>query len=195
MKKIAFLMGLVLIVGMLGCSGPAGVKEFSADMVTKAGGRTQKGKIYFGKDKFKMDMSMGKYKSSIIVRNDKKLVYVLMPAQKMYMVTKITDDNRYSKGFKDLTKNPGKGVKLEKLRGEEVNGVPCTKYKITSKGMTVYQWISKKHAFPLRSMSADGSWSTEMKNFKSGKQAASIFELPAGYKKFTMPKIPGLPKR
>jgi hypothetical protein len=71
----------------------------------------------------------------------------------------------------------------------------CDKYQITQdvggRKTVIYQWISKDYLFPIKSAAADGSWSTEFKNFKPGKQPASLFELPAGYKKFKVPEIPG----
>jgi hypothetical protein len=184
----------VLLLVFAGCGGPSATKDFSAEIVTKAGGRTQGGKIYMSGDKWRMDVSAYGQKSTMIVRADKKVVYLLMPSQKMYMEQKYTEEHK--RGMSDMTKaGPDAGeVESQKVGAEKVSGIMCDKYKITYKAggrkTTVYQWVAKDYLFPLKSAAADGSWSTQFKDFKPGKQPASLFELPAGYKKFEMPKMP-----
>ena len=88
---------------------------------------------------------------------------------------------------------PGE-IERKKIKSETVNGIPCDKYKVTykltetAKPTSAYMWISKDK-IAVKSAAIDGSWSSEYKNLKRGKQAASLFEIPAGYKKFEMPKM------
>ena len=192
-KMIGLSMVSVLVaVVLLGCAGPSATKEFSADTVMKFGGMTQNGKIYVSNNKWRTDMNVYGKKMTSIIRADKKTIYTLMPGQKMYMEMKYSEDK--VRGLK--TKMPGE-MNRKKVGAEKVNGVMCDKYAVTyksgGKSGTVYQWISKD-MIPVKSMAADGSWSAEYKNIKKGKQPAAVFELPAGYKKFQMPKIPGMPK-
>ncbi|MEA3493968.1 MAG: DUF4412 domain-containing protein [Candidatus Margulisiibacteriota bacterium] len=192
-KMIGFsLVSVFVMVSILGCAGPSATKEFSADMVMKFGGMTQRGKIYVANNKWRTDMTVYGKKATSIIRADKKTVWSLMPGQKTYMEMKYTEDK--SRGL--TTKMPGE-MNRKKVGSGKVNGVMCDKYKITyksgGKSETVYQWLSKD-MIPVRTKTADGSWMVEYKNIKRGKQPASVFELPAGYKKFKMPKIPGIPK-
>ncbi len=192
-KMIGFsLVSVFLAVAILGCAGPSATKEFSADTVMKFGGMTQRGKIYVSNNKWRTDMSIRGKKMTSIIRADKKVVWSLMPGQKTYMEMKYSEDN--VKGLK--TKMPGE-MKRKKIGSGKVNGIMCDKYEITyqsgGKSEKVYQWISKD-MIPVKTKAADGSWSVEYKNIKRGKQPASVFDLPAGYKKFKMPKIPGMPK-
>jgi hypothetical protein len=196
-KVIGFSLALVfLVLAIVGCGGPSATKDFSAEIVTKAGGRVQRGKIYMSGKKWRMDVTAYGQKSTTIVRADKKAVYILMPAQKMYMEQKYSAE--YARGMGDMTKGVGVAGKVEhkKIGREKVSGIMCDKYKITSKvggrKTVIYQWIAKDSLFPIKSAAADGSWSTQFKNFKAGKQPGSLFELPAGYKKFKMPSIPGM---
>lgn len=199
MKRLTgvLLVMVFLVSAMVGCGGPSATKDFSAEIVTKAGGRVSSGKIYMSGNKWRMDVSAYGQKATTIVRQDKKVVYILMPAQKMYMEQKFSED--YARGMGDMTKGVGVMGKVEhqKVGSENVGGIMCDKYKITQdiggQKTVMYQWIAKNYLFPIKSAAADGSWSTEFRNFKPGKQPAALFELPAGYKKFQMPKIPSIP--
>jgi hypothetical protein len=51
----------------------------------------------------------------------------------------------------------------------------------------VYQWFLDENEFPVKTAAIDNSWSHEYKNIKQGKQPEELFEVPAGYKKFSMP--------
>jgi len=101
----------------------------------------------------------------------------------------VLDDADIAAALKDLGER--------KLVGEEsINGYLCDKYAFTyhDKSMgTQYQWISKKLKVMIK-MDSEGSpfkMSTEFKNIKEESVPDSLFELPAGYTKIS---IPGLKK-
>lgn len=171
-------------------SVPVLAMEFSAEMVSKMKGTSVASKIYFSGKKWRSEMDTKGHKSISIVRMDKKIMWNIMPQQKMYMEMKIPEQQKASMS-KDV---PGQ-IKREKMGRERINGIDCEKYKITYKdtetGKTgsLYQWLSKDD-LPIKTEAADGSWSTEMKNLKKGKQPSSLFEIPAGYKKYVMPAMP-----
>jgi hypothetical protein len=191
-KKIISLnlVAALLVFCVVGCGKPAVTKEFSADNITKAGGMTHSSKFYFGKDKWRMDSEALGVKSITIARLDKNVVWILMPQTKMYMEQELKDEELVGK----VNKLPGE-VERKKVGTEKIDGVLCDKYKIVYKPegaagkAVVYQWISKDN-IPVKAAAPDGSWSSVYKNIKIGKQPASLFELPAGYNKFKMPKIP-----
>ena len=68
-------------VGMLLAAGGAGAQEFSAEMVSREGKEIVNAKIYAAPQKFRMEMP----ESVMIIRWDKNLSWMLMPADKMYM--------------------------------------------------------------------------------------------------------------
>jgi outer membrane lipoprotein-sorting protein len=61
-------------------------------------------------------------------------------------------------------------------------------------------WISEKLNFPIKTEmeGSSGSMSMEYKNIQEKKIPDSLFNVPAGYQKMSMPsmpKMPGIPKQ
>lgn len=160
--------------------------EFSADQVVKAKGMGSfDAKINFTEKKWRTEANVAGQHTISIVRTDKNVTWVLMPEEKMYMENKIDPSQRIA-----TSKKMTGEIKREKLGRESVNGINCEKSKITykegTKTASVYLWLSDD-GLPVKSEAADGSWSSEMKNIKKGPQAASLFEIPAGYTKMSAP--------
>jgi len=142
------------------------------------------GKIYVTKDKVRMD-TMG---TTTITRMDRNVAWVLMPQQGIYMEQPIEPE----KIAGTSEKMPGE-VERVTLGTETFDGMTTTKYRIvyTSNAgrATVIQWVDKKSGIPVKTSSEDGSWVTEYKNLKLGAPDDSIFEIPEGYQKFSMPSM------
>ncbi len=167
-------------------SGTALAVEFSADTImTYKGGGSTNGKIYYKADKFRMDMSTPA-EMIVITRMDKKIVWNIMPAEKMYMEMPFDLKNRP----KVEEKYEGE-VERKEVGSETIDGHPTKKYLITYKSgketSQVYQWLATDINFPVKTAAVDGSWSQEFRNIKTGSQPDSLFEVPAGYQKFQMP--------
>ena len=164
-------------------------KEMSATVVSNSGGRTNQSKLYMKADKVRMENEMagGSY---TIVRKDLKKVWMVMPPSKTYM--------EMGEGKKEEAAIPEEKVKGEVSRkvigSETIDGHPCTKYevivKVGDKTMNTYQWMATDINFPVKTAAVDGSWSMEYKDIKLGSQPDSLFELPAGYQKMSMPAMP-----
>lgn len=174
MKLILGLMAIFLSAKM------AWAIEFSGDMIhtTKEGVTTQK--FFVKNDKSRMENQEG----IAITRLDKNVMWILMPQQKMYMEQPLNPDNVGT--FSE--KYPGE---LERtLIGQEVvDGRITDKYRIvhTIAGIkaTVFQWVARDLGMPVKTASEDGSWSVEYKNIRMGSQPDSLFEIPAGYQRFS----------
>jgi hypothetical protein len=86
-------------------------------------------------------------------------------------------------------------VSRKEVGSDTVNGHPATKYEVTAKVddkvMQIYQWWATDINFPVKTAAIDGSWSMEYRDVKIGSQSDSLFEVPAGYKKMSLPRIPG----
>jgi len=182
MKRLSIVLVMVLFVCFLGLDVFAAGKEFSADTITKSnapGMGEMSGKMYFGKDKMRMETA----ESVMITRMDKKVAYTLMPSQKMYMEMPFGQATQNM----PLDKTPGE-VERTPMGKELVNGRMTDKYKITvmaaDQKTEMYSWMDKELGIPIKSSAVDGSWSYEYKNVKVGPQADSLFEIPAGYTKF-----------
>ncbi|MDD2903792.1 MAG: DUF4412 domain-containing protein [Syntrophales bacterium] len=185
---------LILVIITLACwlgLGVAQAADFSAQVVSRTGSQEVKGKIYLQGEKMRQEFSAPEGLSINIFRPDKQVMWVIMPAQKMYMEMPF--------GQSDLGKTmqmPQDKAKMKLLGTETVNGYETEKYETTVKGrgreVKHYIWVAKKLGVPIKMTSADGSFSMEYRDIKEGNVPAAKFEVPPGYQKMTMP--PGMPQ-
>lgn len=185
LKKLAAAVVCIFLF-----AGTVSAIEFSADTIsTFKGEQRLEGKMYFKPDKFRMDMKT--YEDMfIITRIDKKVVWNVMPEQRMYMEMPL-----------DLTHKPKVEEKFEgeierkEVGRETIDGHPTIKYLITfiteNKREQAYQWLATDINFPVKMSAVDGSWTQEYRNIKITGQPDSLFEVPAGFQKMQMPQIPG----
>ena len=197
-KKIVLRLGLfmgILFLTVPAFSGSSNAVDFSADMVNKLPMGEINGKMFFKGGNFRQEMMMGGQKHITIFRKDKGLVWVLIPAQMMYM--EMQEGSRQNMAPVDLDEIDKMGEK-KYLGKEKVNGYMCSKYRYTlhdkSSGTAIY-WISEKLNFPVK-MEMDGQSGhmvMEYKNISEKTVPASLFNIPDGYQKMSMPMMPGMP--
>jgi len=183
MKKFFFVL-LILSAFVISIF----TQEFSADMVTKSKGITTKSKVFIAKDKTRVEMNDPKSKNAtvMITRLDKKVSWILMPGN-LFMEQAYKPENAV------VSKDKMSGEAERKHMGKEkINGVDTDKYKITIVDKNIKSiiiaWFNKD-GFPVKTADEKETWSSEYLNIKKGKQDASLFEIPKGYTKFTMPKM------
>jgi outer membrane lipoprotein-sorting protein len=163
-------------------------QEMSTTVVSSVGGHAGKVKLYMKADRMRMesDAAAGAY---TIVRRDLKKMWMVMPSTKSYMeMAEVKEDV-------PVPEEKVKGEVSRKVVGSDtVDGHPCTKYEVTAKvgekAVTSYQWWATDINFPIKAAALDGSWNVEYKDIKIGSQPDSLFELPAGYQKMSMPTMP-----
>jgi len=197
-KKMMLRFGLVMIilfVAVPALSVSINAAEFSADMINSSPMGKIEGKIFFKEGNFRQEMMMGGQKQITIFRKDKGVVWVLMPAQMMYMEMQAGSRQNMV---------PVDPDEIDKLRGkkylgkEKVNGYMCSKYRYTlhdkSSGTAIY-WISDKLNFPIKmqTQGTSGSMSMEYRNIQEKTVPASLFNIPDGYQKMSMPMMHGMP--
>jgi Domain of unknown function (DUF4412) len=177
-----FAVFLVLGAVLLAVTAYAG--DFSADMISSSSQGSVTMKIYVSGDKSRMETP----EAITISRMDKKVVWILMPGQNMYMEQPINTQMAAS------TQERVDGEIERTAEGDEmIDGKNTTKYRVTfetqGKRESVFQWIDEAGHFPVKTAAINGSWSTEFKNISSGSQDQGLFEIPAGYSKmsFSMP--------
>lgn len=184
MFKKWFSVSLLLTVVIASASF---AQEFSADVMSTFKGQIVSSKMYFEKDKWRMESEMRGMKSISIVRKDKNLMWNLTPDQKMY--TEMTIPEQQMMG---VSKTMAGELSRKKVGTENINSIMCDKYEVSHKnkatGQTevLYQWLSHD-GIPMKSAARDGSWTTELRDIKMGRQPDSLFEVPAGYTKQKMP--------
>ena len=185
-RSVIILISAFFVLSLGSCIS-ANAAEFSADMLSN---NVIKGKIYVKGENFRQEIKTPGGNQVMIFRNDKGLVWTLMPQNRMYLEmsgTAMGDINP-----RVVQKEIEKTAKKEHLGKENVNGYTCEKYKFIfrdkSKGSTI-QWLSKKLKFPVKMEinSPDGQVVIEYKNIKETKLSDSLFKVPSGYRKMTMP--------
>ena len=179
--KLWLFLALIQLFSMSGVVWAAGFGEFSADMMTQGEGQNIQGKIFASEGKTRFEMAG----TVVISRPDLNVSWVLMPDQGMYMEQPIDRKMaaRTSKEFdgeidrKSLGQETFDGKITEKF---------LVRYREQNSEQSVYQWIGQE-GFPLKVAATDGRWSVEYRNLNPGKQNQALFEIPAGYQKFSMP--------
>jgi outer membrane lipoprotein-sorting protein len=192
-RRIAALAILLLLAVCSVCAQPS-VPQFSADMRInnpKLGHEAQ-GKLYFGGNRFRMDMTAQGHESVVITDMASKVTYLLMPQQQMYMEMRPEMVRTRTPDFKLYDpEDPCANVpdtNCAKVGTETVNGRTCDKWQFTSTkgvGETRTVWIDQKTRIPVKTVNADGTV-FELTNIKEGPQPASLFGIPAGYQKMDL---------
>jgi negative regulator of sigma E activity len=158
-------------------------------IVTDAKGKVTTGKIYMkGTDKIRQEVKADGEVTVTILRLDKKVSWTLMP-EKQYMEVAFPFDPNQP--------NPDFEYEMKTIGNETVNGYPCKiveyVYKNKKYGVLV-QWISDELGLAVKTQTKNSRGkvesTVEYKNIVAGKQPDDLFEIPAGYKKFSVFQLP-----
>ncbi|MGB7282434.1 MAG: DUF4412 domain-containing protein [Candidatus Acidiferrum sp.] len=182
----------LLLLGSPAVNAQTIFTPFSADQIHTSGKRTVSGKVYASENAFRMETQMGGRSTISIIRMDRKVSWVLMPAQKMYMEMPWQGLAEVASTMKGAT------VQKDSLGSEQVGSFHCDKYRVHStfngKTYVTIEWAAKElNGFIVKKQDENGTWSTEFQNIHLGPQDPSLFEIPAGYQKMSMPNMPGMP--
>lgn len=182
------LTALVVVVFCIVTFSFAHAMQFSADQIIKSDKHTVSSKVYIKDKKFRSE-TPGQPSYSII-REDKNVIWMVMPEQRSYM------EMTFDPNQKPKVEDKFRGEISRKLVGSEtIDGHPTKKYEVTYKEGNrvekVYVWIATDINFMIKTASIDGRTSSEFKNIKIGSVADSLFEVPSGYQKMSMPSMPG----
>jgi len=186
-KIVVFVTGLFLAGSAAAYQGPK--VEYSADSYLETSDGITQGTVYVAYGKERREYVQDGEKTVMIIRQDKKVVWMLQPEEKTYMEIKIPKEGRKD----DLS-----AYKIEQtvVGPETINGVRTTKSKIIMIGpkgdkLGGFYWKStegivvKTDAIAVDKKSKERIKS-ELTNLKLGKQNPSLFEIPAGYEKMDM---------
>jgi hypothetical protein len=163
--------------------------EFSAVVVTTHNGQEIKEKMFVKGDKVRRDFSRAQG-AVVILRGDKKAMWMLMPEQKMAMEMDFDQD-----ALAKTLQLPEDEMGKTKVGAETINGYATDKYetwvKMNGGKSRSTMWIAPKLGAPIKIVSEDKTFTQEYRDIKEGGVNDSLFEIPAGYEKMTMPK--GMP--
>ncbi len=167
-------------------SGAVFAEDFSANMISTTKEGTYQGKVFVTKDKMRIEM-MG---SITISRADRRVVWMLMPEDKTYMEMSLKPQDIVMTGEKTQDEVSRRLIATETIDGK-ISDKYEIEYAVKGNNSSVFVWLVKNLNLPVKSAATDGSWSVEYKNIVVAKQPASLFEIPAGYKKFSA-DLPGM---
>jgi hypothetical protein len=173
--------------------------EFSAEMVDNQKADASRAKIYFGKDKIRIEPAQkdARGAGAVIMNLSNHTFTVLMDQQHMYMEMppQMAEQKNAYDFFRIgdvenacadwLAQARNKGGSCHKVGSEKVNGRDTVKYEGTDeKGEASTVWIDPKLRFPVKWQAKKGSG--ELRDIQEGSQPATLFEVPGGYTKFDM---------
>jgi hypothetical protein len=186
-----------LVVAGLAVSGIAAATsldgpkvDYSADSYLETAEGVMKGRVYASPGKERREYDQDGHQMAMIMRRDKKVGWMLMPGEKMYMEI---DLSKPDKRKDDLS---GYTIEQTRIGPETVNGVNTTKSKIIMTGpkgekMGGFLWATKDNivvkmdAISVIKGSKD-RFKIELQNLKVAKQDPALFEVPSGYSKMGM---------
>ena len=176
MKRCLVVSGIIFLF-TIGMFAYAAAMDLTADMITKEGKITSKGKIYVNGNKIRAEK--GNTPIYNIVRGDKGIFWQINAAENTYVQGKVTP----SLNLWTTEKIPGE-VSRKELGSEKIDGYAVKKYQVSVKQgnstNTYYQWVATDIRFPVKVANMNGKWSVEYKNIKKGAPADSVFNLPQG---------------
>lgn len=178
-------------------------KDYSAEFLMKVDqGQGKKmvtipGKVYYSKGKERRESELMGHKSISIRRDDKKLFWILMPGQRIYMEHSLDEQQQED----PMAAIYDGDIKMTQLGREKINGVMTDKYKMTmtdpqDQPVKGFIWLSKENV-PIRvqGTSQQGSntshFIVDTTNLKLGRQPGSLFEIPTGYQRMQLPAFGG----
>ena len=194
-SKQAIMTLAVMIIATLVFTSMAFAVEFSANLNQKmtSGERSMSmtGTIYVKGLLQRQDLTTPMGKQTVIIRPDKGVMWMIMTAQKSYMERPIQKMNMKNPPTVEsmLKKMPN----FKKIGSERIGAYQCDKYKFADKARNLsgVVSISPKLKQELKSdvTTPQGKMSLILSNIKEGTQKASLFNIPAGFKKMTMPQM------
>jgi hypothetical protein len=173
--------------------------EFSGEIVNNNQPDRTPTKIYFGKEKMRIESDRGGREGGAFIVNmathtntmlmDQQHMYMEIPEQMAnqhhaYDFFRVHDVDNACADW--LAQERNKGGSCHKVGTETVNGRSTVKYEGTNaSGESGTVWIDPKLQFPVKWQGKNGDGG-ELRNIQEGSQPASLFEIPTGYTKFDM---------
>ena len=165
--------------------------EYSADRIVETSAGTMEGKVYSAGGKERSETNAGGMQTIMIVRRDKQLGWMLMPAQKMYQQLD------FAKAQQQAGAAPDDQVEISAAGSESIEGNDTTKYKLRMKDGSAggFIWITGQ-GIPVKMdmlSKSDGEKTRitmTLKNLQIGSQDSQLFELPGDYS--AMPGMGGM---
>ena len=141
-------------------------------------------RIYIAGDRERQDASLGGKTVTTIIRRDKRVVWLLIPGQKLYEEVDVASAS--------VTSLPGQLNPLlgKRLGDERLDGRPVSKIAMPmNEGRQVaYAWVSPeglvlKAMIPADEQTGRPEARLRLQDVQFGRQDQTLFELPEGYRR------------
>jgi outer membrane lipoprotein-sorting protein len=182
---------LFAVVGILALSSLGLAAEFSADFVSSGAGQAGSGTLYVkGKGLFRREETQGKRKIIVILNADKKAMWLVNPAEKVYIASP------YQPQMVAMMTGVPSAKDTKLVKTEKVGGYVCEKRTVASKqpGVSITLWVAKELGITVKAdvnMGKQGTAHMEVKNIQKRTLSPALFLPPKGYKQVTQPTGPG----
>lgn len=186
LTRIARILVLLGLAGLVALGAAAAEAEFSADLTIKtAAGLTISGKTFVKGPMRRNELTIGQRTMTTILRQDKKVTWVLLPSTHQYQQSSLR--------FDPLNPTSDVPYTTKELGTDKANGYDCKQILWTFKNPnlgSVLQWYCPALKTAVRFQMKDKAGAlistTDFRGVKPGPQAAALFEIPPGYT-----KVPG----
>lgn len=155
--------------------------EFSADRVTKMGGRTARAVVYYRDDMWRIEHHTTGPVNVSIVRKDQQVVWLLLSRMKHFKTVPYTAEQDLM-----VTEKLDGEVAREEIGTETREGHPTVLYEVTTKQgertEVYYQWLATDIHFPMKLAKKDGDWIVEYQHVKMRSLPDYLFRLPVNFR-------------
>ena len=184
-KIFLFVASMMIASTAIARQGPN--VEYSADTSMETADGVTNGTVHVAPGKERREYVQDGEKSVMIMRHDKKIIWMLQPEDKTYMEMKL--------GQGSARKDDLSAYKINQttVGPDTVNGIKTTKSKLIMIGpkgdkLGGFMWTTKEGiVVKMDAIAVDKNskerLKSELTNLKVGKQNPSLFEIPAGYEK------------
>lgn len=196
MRHLIWSVAIGLVCGIISSSSGFAApppfpmpNQFTADITTTVAGQTTPMKVWVDGTKSRNEVEQSGVKVTVITRGDLRKTYSLIPGQNQYMEMPLTEKQ-------GLASRPGSDSDWTALGTEKVNDINCNKYKVTTPNpanpqqtITSIFYFDAANRKPVKAIVGEGgnSMLVEYRNFEAAAPDSSLFEIPSGYTKLTIP--------
>lgn len=190
MSKIRIKRLIAASVLILVFAFAAGAAEFQADMTIQSEkGGDINGKVFVRGSSMRQELETPMGTQVVIVDGDAEIMYVLLPAQKMYVQRENTQVI-LNESEDPETRLAAQG-KVTKIGTEKIQDYECDKYHVVNNDKNMGEstlWISRKLNYPLKVYvdNPQDKATIIYSNIVEKSLQDDLFTLPSGYSKMEM---------
>ena len=178
----------LLLVALALWPAAAPAAEFSGQMLTRVRETTVPGRIFVKDGKLRQEFIDDKGQTITILRPDKKLIWVILPLERVYM--EVPMKPKWPGQFIQI---PPDARQKRPVGSERVNGYDAEKFEVTVSSREGLErqlyWVPAKLGVPIKVEVPARKFSSEYKDIKEGGVADRLFEIPPGFEKVSTPAL------